>query len=586
MPDCDNTLVEQATLSVLKTADGLSCGTAFLVGPRHVLTCAHVVLTALGNFNEKIACPSMPNSELKLRFTRSNNLVPVYATVIEWGGWFPPGGDDPYDVRDLALLLIRDDSLQSIPADTRPVRFWDPPGIILERMLREVSKREMELRTTGHPFGAAHEPTTVRFSFEDYIAGNDIRLKNIQSGRTWGAGEFKGISGAPLAIVKEGKELGKREDLVVGMVNRAENEENHVAAKPVWSILKFLKNAGLREVTTCADLGAVASGPLIRVVCHGAELPPGQTIPPERLIEIDRQRERKAIVDAVDSAQRTSEPPTLPMMLILGDMDNRTDAWLHYLVEEESLAGEGLDAIQVEDCIVIDVTRPRGAGRPVTDRVLQDIFNSGLEKLAELLGLEKNSHRDKSFQTRIRHIFNSEDVSWNNKPPPPYIIYRLSSTPVETFDPTLLNRLIKFWDELVKDGLKRMPIIFFSFLINGMDSDRESRDLLEKIREKIVSSQEVNRLDTALSSTTNELATHIPPILGFHCQDIQNWIQYAMDAGNGSWRLERESAKRIKQTVLDIHVMRLRTEYISHKTLHSELDRLQLCRDEYREREQ
>src|SRR5689334_1957461 len=86
--------------------DGRAVGLAFCVGDRALLTCAHVVNTALGRpTREAAAPPERARILVEFPFGGEPDDEPVrYATVAMWG---PAAGS--FDRHDLAGLVLRDD---------------------------------------------------------------------------------------------------------------------------------------------------------------------------------------------------------------------------------------------------------------------------------------------------------------------------------------------------------------------------------------------------------------------------------------------------------------------------------------------
>lgn len=94
-------------------ADGSPFGSATLVAPRHLLTCAHVVAAALGTPVDG----SAPPDPVMVRFTHAGDSEPRRARV-QAGGWFPPGAaDGDPGAGDVAILELLDDP----PAAAAPV---------------------------------------------------------------------------------------------------------------------------------------------------------------------------------------------------------------------------------------------------------------------------------------------------------------------------------------------------------------------------------------------------------------------------------------------------------------------------------
>jgi len=97
--------------------EGSPIGGGILVGPSTVLTCAHVVATALGIGTIGDIIPA-PERCVRIRFTHASDPAGRRAAV-RADRWFPPGpgGDADPGVGDLALLDLLDES----PAAARAV---------------------------------------------------------------------------------------------------------------------------------------------------------------------------------------------------------------------------------------------------------------------------------------------------------------------------------------------------------------------------------------------------------------------------------------------------------------------------------
>ncbi len=96
--------------------DGTPLGAGFLVGPKQVLTCAHVVASALGiATSDNMPAPA---EDVGVRFTHVGDTAQRRATVNP-ARWFPPGSGSAGDpgAGDIALLDLTDEP----PAAAQPV---------------------------------------------------------------------------------------------------------------------------------------------------------------------------------------------------------------------------------------------------------------------------------------------------------------------------------------------------------------------------------------------------------------------------------------------------------------------------------
>ncbi len=90
----------EASLVRIHTADGHVVGAGFLVGERHILTCAHVVAGALGLADDT---PEKPQAPVSLDVPRVAPGQLLSARIVLWRPQLPDGGDD------LAGLELLDD---------------------------------------------------------------------------------------------------------------------------------------------------------------------------------------------------------------------------------------------------------------------------------------------------------------------------------------------------------------------------------------------------------------------------------------------------------------------------------------------
>ena len=120
--------IGRSTVAILGPEEVLPWGTGVLVGPRHVLTCAHVVGDALGDRNAIGKNEEKPEGALRVRFTVAERPTIIGAKVAEWSRYFERAElatdetADRFLTRDLALLQLDADP----PRDAKPVRFWHP----------------------------------------------------------------------------------------------------------------------------------------------------------------------------------------------------------------------------------------------------------------------------------------------------------------------------------------------------------------------------------------------------------------------------------------------------------------------------
>src|SRR5215469_15997886 len=87
----------EASLVRIRTADGGVVGAGFLVGERHILTCAHVISQALGLAKTPV---DPPQGLISLDFPLVAPRTILKSRVVQW---FPPQPDGRGDIAGLEL---------------------------------------------------------------------------------------------------------------------------------------------------------------------------------------------------------------------------------------------------------------------------------------------------------------------------------------------------------------------------------------------------------------------------------------------------------------------------------------------------
>ncbi|MDG4830309.1 pentapeptide repeat-containing protein [Solwaraspora sp. WMMD1047] len=166
---------------------GEPVGVGVLVGPRQVLTCAHVVNTALGL---PVTRSAQPDTPVRLRFPMRQpaDAVPLLARVVRWVP--PPDGRRPGD--DIAGLELVD---ADPPAGTEPAK-----------LLVNMPRDGHELRVFGFP-GRPPRPDGgwVRTAYRGRVGGDRIQL---ESGRDAALRVQPGFSGSPVFDDVSGRVVG------------------------------------------------------------------------------------------------------------------------------------------------------------------------------------------------------------------------------------------------------------------------------------------------------------------------------------------------------------------------------------------
>jgi WD40 repeat protein/3',5'-cyclic AMP phosphodiesterase CpdA len=162
-------------------------GVGVLVGPRHILTCAHVVNVALGL---RSTATGQPDGSVRVRFPMRQpaDTVPLLARVVRWVP--PPAGRRPGD--DIAALELVDGDP---PAGTEPAK-----------LLVNLPKDGHELRVFGFP-GKPPRPDGgwVGTTYRGQVGGGRIQL---ESGRDAALRVQPGFSGSPVVDDVSGRVVG------------------------------------------------------------------------------------------------------------------------------------------------------------------------------------------------------------------------------------------------------------------------------------------------------------------------------------------------------------------------------------------
>ncbi|GII84050.1 hypothetical protein Ssi03_20400 [Sphaerisporangium siamense] len=158
------------------------CGAGVLLDPHHVLTCAHVVNTALGRPPD---APELPASPIELDFPFSADGHRLSAWVAD-GGWFPIQGDERGDVAVLALAAPAPDG--AAPA-----------------VFRERAERGTPVHAYGYPPGVDTGVWAVSYEVGDPGGPEWIQL---DATRPTGRRIEHGFSGAAVERLGDGRVVG------------------------------------------------------------------------------------------------------------------------------------------------------------------------------------------------------------------------------------------------------------------------------------------------------------------------------------------------------------------------------------------
>ncbi|MGW1126768.1 tetratricopeptide repeat protein [Streptomyces sp. NPDC002526] len=156
-------------VSVRRTEHGDPVGAGFLVTPRHIVTCAHVVGPG--------RAPEPPARPVFVRFQHAAPHEPLPATVVP-GGWHPDTGDGTGDVAVLELAAPAPP--EALPA---PLRTTDP------------GTWDHRFRAYGYPEEHKRRGVPVRGEIIGHAGSEWIQ---VEAGPHTGWGLEKGFSGGPV----------------------------------------------------------------------------------------------------------------------------------------------------------------------------------------------------------------------------------------------------------------------------------------------------------------------------------------------------------------------------------------------------
>ncbi|MGW4324990.1 NB-ARC domain-containing protein [Nocardia sp. NPDC004573] len=211
-------------LVAVRTADGVTVGAGFLVAPRFVLTCAHVVGDATG---VDASAVRRPVADLSVEFTQARGIAPMSAAVV---GWSPVSDVEGGDIAVLTLAA--------------------PPPIEPIQLLDSDTLRGHRFRVYGFPDG--HDAGLWAGGvISDRVRGGWYQLEDV---KVPGSAIEAGFSG--------GAVYDETADRVVGMVVA----RDRAAARKIGFMLptslltRTLRDVGVevdRSVSTAATLSNV-----------------------------------------------------------------------------------------------------------------------------------------------------------------------------------------------------------------------------------------------------------------------------------------------------------------------------------------
>jgi hypothetical protein len=515
--------IGHSTAAILDPYSPTPKGTGFLVGRRLVLTCAHVVGDALGNRNAIAKSEIKPAESLRVRFTVAERPTVILARVSRWSRYFDRSelassdGAEHYMTRDLALLELDGDP----PRQARPVRFWTPSDTTrLDHIFAD-----RQLVAGGYPRVGSDAYHSLQFTYESLADGEEFMVRQVDTDLD--QIDLSGLSGAGLVL----RDFG----LVIGIVMEVGTGRNLVVAKPARQLLHFYED--------------------LRVVFHGCELRKEHKVPAQLLLEIDRASHRDLVCSATKNT--TDNGPGVMLATILGRLEDRVDEWIDFLVSEfiQHRLESGLSD-WVEPIRPIRVYRKRGMGAP-------DLFRKAMDNLAKRLGIKFGA----DFVDKVRGVLNEEDVgSLNRTEPPPYLIFEFSAQRFSDDEIQVMERLIRFWDDVARGELERSHLVFFTLVIKAAEEEDPSQDL-----------------QTICTSLRGNFSPHrdffkiIDPLPGVRKDDVIAWIRDYEDGIDALWPLDMTTANHFKDVVHDIFIHEVIDDELTLNMFHKELEKLDLC---------
>ena len=513
--------IDHATVAIL-SSDGELQGTGFLVGPRHVLTCAHVVGDALGDRGKIATSDEKPEGKIQVRFTVADKPSKIDAKVAEqgWSRFFHRSdlnsvAPERFTTRDLALLQLKHPPM----TDASPVRFWRPcPETNFEQILERNT-----LVAAGYPRVGQDAFKSLTFRYKSLTDGNELMFSQVGP-TTFDADDLAGLSGAALVL--------KEYQMVIGMILEVESGENHIVVKPATHLVRFWDQ--------------------LRTVCHGNEISPLAKIPFRRLLDIDREPQRKAVVKAACTASR--DQSRMLLAAIAGESDNSISEWIDHVIVEQvqyELDDPLPDLVEAIKPIIV-------YGRRLSAEAL---FKMALKKLAERLGIRYQG----DFLTEVRHALNGDRLADGSiTEPPPYLIFQLTARKFSDLERHVLARLVQFWCDVAEGGLERTQLIFFALITDDAQQELQT-----------VTMQQV--LEIVLETASGQNAVRIFEVLhNNRYSDVQQWIERCTEEPDAEWELDANTAKRIQRVVRDIFDYEVESVEISLRTFQKELEKLDL----------
>jgi WD40 repeat protein/3',5'-cyclic AMP phosphodiesterase CpdA len=226
-------MTPERAIAQLRRADDKTVGLAFLVGPRHLMTCAHVVNAALGRPLRTSAAPGPAVLRLEFPFGGGrDDHVQLRATV---ASWLPNLGS--FDLHDVAALQIDED----LPAGVAILSLAEVDRVGAVQMWGPADKRQFGGHVSGQLMGMVDKS---RFQVDQELRGVFRVRSGFSGGPVWQPSTGKVVGILQASSLDEGATdayvLGA--DLIVE-ARRGLPDPDRAMPEPVLTVLHL---SGLR----------------------------------------------------------------------------------------------------------------------------------------------------------------------------------------------------------------------------------------------------------------------------------------------------------------------------------------------------
>ena len=523
-----------------------SCGTGFLVGKHHILTCAHVVGAALGDDKRYLIArhKSPPTDPIHIRFfLKTNGRSFIITEVEEWSPYIglTEAGEEAVDETDTALdfALLRIAEVEKIPPETKPVRFWAPP---------EDASMALGLPLTAVGFANFGDGfcEKVALSYVDF--SNEGTFRFTQQKSDWTQEKLKGISGGPICITDT--------NIVIAITsNVTSRTQNLVVGRPAESIRNFWNR--------------------IRSVLHGKELEhmsstvsAERRIPSYRLNDIDRITEWNTICDQIGADMGVTHPQPRPLVhLIAGHEQDWIKEWIIHLIVEDIQRIKGMEPWTKE------ASRPPSILMNTSPRNPRNNLPRTMADFAKQLGLTNVSFE--GLVDRIRALFNHDwkGASAENAIPPSTYHFFYMSIPrvrLDGIEARVVKEFLEFWKELANEELAHYHLVFVVLTSKPIgDCVTVQRRLAD-----ITKDAEIIAKDFYNVQVHGPLPSPVQA-------DMEAWTEFLCTASQGPsdqpWSLDLDAKESMDSTLNDIFEYEVDDGYLTLEDFHQHLHGLDLC---------